>query len=93
MKLIETPRTNYEHNRFVTRTVNGFAIEGNTFDCKDTLKGLGMKWNPTWKRWEYTYKSTEEAKRFLKELVTKVDGLTTSYAPLVKLVNSLLEEK
>lgn len=35
-------------------------LNGNTFGIKETLKGLGFKWNSKTKEWTKTYGDSEE---------------------------------
>jgi hypothetical protein len=35
-------------------------LKGNTFGIKETLKGLGFKWNSKEKCWARTFKDSEE---------------------------------
>ena len=35
-------------------------LKGNTFGIKETLKGLGFRWNQTEKAWTRTFKDSEK---------------------------------
>ena len=49
--------------------INGNVIEGNVYEIKATLKGLGCEWNSVCKRWETSeYTDVDEVRKALDDL-------------------------
>ena len=49
--------------------INGNVIEGNVYEIKATLKGLGCVWNSEEKRWETSeYTQLDEVRQALEDL-------------------------
>ncbi len=64
-------RRNREISVRIRRTRGGsyiVTVEGRTFDVKDTLKGLGMRWDTDRKNWYKFFDDDGEAREFAENV-------------------------
>jgi hypothetical protein len=52
----------------LTKTPEGLEISGKTFDCRETLKAKGGKWNPQKKAWLFPFETDFSDMRALPAL-------------------------
>jgi len=65
------------------------TVGNNTFDIKDDLKNMGMKWDGLARVWYYKPGSDEDCIAFLKKLNDYAPGFGCFDADMVEFVNNL----